>query len=281
MNWSDSPQRSDRLDRLAAEYALGTLAGGARRRFEALAQIDPRVASAAARWADLLQPLDLGQQALPAGDALWACIERRAFGDAEGEDPGPDPALDGPGAGSVPARPGLEPALAPAGWRRWLSAATVAALCLGLALGWGLSLLQQPSSPEARRGQLPESYVAMLATESGKPGLVLSSLRRGSTVDVQVLARVPVPAGKLLVLWTLDAAGVARAVAPLPALGRHFFSLDLGHPAEEAFARAEELAVSLEPAGALAALAVVPSGAYVYRGPCAKLGPAAAAPGPR
>ncbi|MCC7100255.1 MAG: RNA polymerase subunit sigma-70, partial [Rubrivivax sp.] len=67
------------LDRLAADYALGTMRGGARRRFERAMGQDARLAQAAMRWQQRLLPLDAGLPSAPAGVALWARIEREAF----------------------------------------------------------------------------------------------------------------------------------------------------------------------------------------------------------
>lgn len=244
------------IDRLAAEYTLGTLRGGARRRIAKALASEPAWAQAVLRWQQRLLPLDEHVAPLPAGDALWARIERQAFG--------------------VPA-----PA-APRWWQRLLAPLPAGALALGLLLGSvAPGLWQQLQGPAADAMQLPESYVGVLATAAGKPGLIVSSLRRGRVVDFKPLAPVAVAPERQLVLWSLDAQGVAQAIAALPplALGR-ITSLPLPQPAEALFQRAVELAVSLEPAGALPAQ---PGGAFVYRGLCGKLwpvaAPGAAAPG--
>ena len=54
--------RPEVADRLASEYVLGTLQGGARRRFEALLPAHPMLRQAVTRWNDRLQPL---AQAIP------------------------------------------------------------------------------------------------------------------------------------------------------------------------------------------------------------------------
>ena len=168
MTWHQNPRL---VDLLAGEYALGTLQGGARRRFEKLLARRPDLAEAVARW-----------------------NERMAS------------------------------------------------------------------------TQLPESYVGVLGLADGRPGLIVSSLRQGHTVDVKRLAAVPVPAGQVLYLWSLDAAGKASPVAPLPQGA--FVHLQLGAPSESVFARAVELAVSVEREASSPAM---PSSAYVYRGLCGKL----------
>jgi anti-sigma-K factor RskA len=127
----------------------------------------------------------------------------------------------------------------------------------------------QPGTDQPReQTQLPESYVGVLATADGKPGLIVSSLRRGRVVDFKRLAPVDVPPGQVLYLWSLDAKGDAQPIAALPQGG--FVSLPLQQPAEALFQRAVELAVSLEPAGTTPAK---PGSAYVYRGLCGKLWP--------
>ncbi|MEN9628023.1 MAG: hypothetical protein RJA10_1250, partial [Pseudomonadota bacterium] len=192
---------------------------------------------------------------LPAGDALWSRIERQAFG--------------GPAAASAAAAPGPVAAVQ-RWWQRLLGPVPAGALALGLLMGsLGPGLWQQLQG--SAETQLPESYVGVLAKADGKPGLIVSSLRRGRVVDFKTLSPVDVPPGRTLFLWSLDAQGVAQPIAALPT-GR-FVSLPLPQPAEALFQRAVELAVSVEAAGATPAQ---PSGAYVYRGLCGKLWPVAA-----
>ena len=50
-------QHPELLDRLASSYALGTLRGGARRRFERLLPAHPMLEAAVQRWQQRLQPL--------------------------------------------------------------------------------------------------------------------------------------------------------------------------------------------------------------------------------
>jgi anti-sigma-K factor RskA len=239
MNWHRSPEL---VDRLAAEYALGTLSGGARRRFESMMQVHPEVAHAAARWDAHFLPLG---DALPAGEAshaLWSRIENRVLGRAS-----PSPSW----------------------WRRLLGPAPAAALALGMVLGVGLPMMQEQLDPQ--RTELPQSYVGVLATPEGHPGVIVASRRHGRTLDVKVIGAVTVPPGRLAVLWTLDAGGRAEPIGALPSLNAGFTNIPLGRPSEELFARAVELAVSIEAAGPLPS---APTSAYVYRGLCGKLWPA-------
>ncbi|MCA0239404.1 MAG: anti-sigma factor [Proteobacteria bacterium] len=245
------------IDRLAADYALGTMSGGARRRFERALREDARVAQAVMRWQQRLLPLDARLPPAPAGAALWARIERQAFG------------------GATVAAADAAPAQARRWWQRWFAPLPAGALAMGLLLGSLAPALYRQLQADAFETQLPESYVGVLATADGRPGLIVSSLRRGRVVDLKRLAPVAATAAQVPYLWTLDAQGRAQAVGPLPDFdGRGLASLKLAQPAEALFQRAVELAVSLEAAGATPAQ---PSGAFVYRGLCGKLWPPAPA----
>ena len=285
MNWHRNPGL---LDRLAAEHALGTLHGGARRRFEAVMRERPEVARAAWRWAERLAGMEHATAPARADAALWARIEGRAFG---GVMTGPRAAAPATGSaaaghgraegaqGRSPGRAGAAggaAGLTGAPARAWAVGTLVLGLLLGaggmwVARGPGGAAAQGPGGP-----QLPPSYVGVLATADGRPGLIVSSLRQGRTVDLKVVSPVPLGAGQRLVLWTLDGAGRAQAVAVLPPLASGFASLPLGQPAETVFARAVALGVSVEAQGPT--LPAAPGGAYVYQGLCGKLWPVGVKP---
>jgi anti-sigma-K factor RskA len=262
MNWHQSPEL---LDRLAAEYALGTLHGGARRRFEAVLQAHPDVARAAARWQERLAPMDADLPPLPADDVLWARIEQRAFGGGvAAADARPQADVrQGRGGPSIGESLGKS---VQRWWQRWLAPIPAGALALGLLLGLvgpGLWPLLQGERDES---QLPESYIGVLSAADGRQGLIVSSLRRGRTVDLKQVQPAVVPAGQTLFLWTLDAQGVAQPVGPIPSGA--FTHVPLDRVADEVFARAVELGVTLEPAGSRPTQPTVP---YVYRGLCGKM----------
>ena len=250
------------LDRLAAEYALGTMHGGARRRFQALMRQHVIVTQAVARWDERLTPMSAQLPEMPPGDAMWSRIEQRAFGSSGSTAPSP-PALQRSVA------PPERRAAAPTWWQRLFAPLPAGALAFGLMLGVAAPTVFQLLQTEGYDAQLPESYVGVLATADGRQGLIVSSLRRGRALDLKVIQAVPVPAGSVAVLWTLDAQGRPQAVGPLPPLpAGGFVSVALPRVADELFARAVELAVTVEPAGSLPAQ---PGSAYVYRGLCGKL----------
>ena len=62
-------------DRLAAEYVLGTLNGGARRRFDALLPAHPVLRDAVAGWEKRLLPMALKSELVAPAPRVWTAIE--------------------------------------------------------------------------------------------------------------------------------------------------------------------------------------------------------------
>lgn len=232
-------QSEKAVEQLAAAYALGTLAGPARRRFESAMRVHLHLAQAVAAWDARLQPMAQRLEPIAPSPALWTRIEHRLFKASEKV----------------------------AFWRRWWSPMPAAALAIGVLMGAVLPpLWRAPTSVDESAPQLPPSYVGVLATADGQPGMIVSSLRRATTVDLKQMIQVPVPAGQTLFMWTLDAAGVATPVGPISQ--GPFVRAPLPKPAEDLFLQAVELGVTLEASGSTP---TTPSGAYVYRGLCGKL----------
>ena len=69
----------ERLDPLAREYALGTLAGPARRRFERVLRSSPAASTAVDIWRQRLSVLDLAVVPMQPPESSWRDIERRLF----------------------------------------------------------------------------------------------------------------------------------------------------------------------------------------------------------
>lgn len=151
-------------------------------------------------------------------------------------------------------------------WQRWLAPVPAGALAMGLVVGAMVPALWQAEMARQADTELPASYVGVLATALGQPGLVISSLRHGKVVDIKQVTPVPVPPGQVLYLWRIDKAGVVTGLGPLP--NGKWTHMALNEPAEKVFFSAVELAVSLEPAGTQPQ---TPSQPFVYRGLCGKL----------
>lgn len=240
MNWYRNPSA---IEQLAAAYVAGTLRGRARRRFEAVMQYQPDLVSAVNDWTQRLAPLHLALPVQTPSPELWRRIAQAT---------------------------GTAPAATPSSWWQRLLAPTPAgALALGLVMGMLLPVAWQIHSDTQRGMELPASYVGVLGTAQGQPGLIISSLRKGKVVDIKRVTPVEVPPGQTLYLWRIDKAGTVTAVAPLPGVSSAPLShLTLDEPAEQVFFPAVELAVSLEQVGTQPS---APTSPFVYRGLCGKL----------
>ena len=237
----------ERLDRLAREYALGTLSGGARRRFERVLRQSPAATLAVGVWQERLTHLSESVPAMQPRAAVWQGLEQRLF------------------ASAAPADTGSP-------WR-WL-AALFSARTLGSALaGVFLCVLVLRLQPgligmEPQRETLPASYVGLLTDASGQPAVLASSLRHGRQLTVKLLRPLVVPAGKIAQLWALPRDGSAPfPVGALPAQGSG--TVTLADSSEALFAKVSQLAVSIE--AAPAPTGGKPSGDFVLSGHCVKL----------
>lgn len=237
MKWFD---HAPLVDQLASAYVLGTLQGPARRRFETVYRSNRAVQSAVQAWVPRLGPMLTSLSPVEPSSLVWARIADRA---------------------------GLQVARVPlAWWRKWLAPIPAAALLLGTLLGGLGPTVWQMQVSSNQQNQLPESYAGVLATADGKPGLVVSSLRHGTIVDIKQVAPVVLAPGQSLYLWRIDKLGLVTPIAEFPN-GKNV-QLKLSQSAETVFFSAVELAVSLEPTGAQP---TQPSSGFVYRGLCGKL----------
>lgn len=236
----------ERLDKLAREYALGTLHGPARRRFERVLRQSPAAGLAVGVWQERLGLLSAAVPPMAPGDAVWRGLEQRLFPDAA-----PQP------AGS-----------------RW---AWLGALLSGRTLGGALAgvllcvllLRAQPGliGMEPQLDGLPPSYVGLLTDADGKPTVLASSRRHGRVLTVKMLQPVAVPAGQVAQLWALPKDGAPFPVGTVPGSGSA--KVTLTDASEKLFFSVPRLAVSFESKPAQAG--DQPSGEFVLTGNCVKL----------
>ena len=241
MNWY---QHQETVDRLAAAYVLGTLQGPARRRYEALLPRKTMLRLAVEDWTERLAPMLTDLQPMQPSRALWQAVsERTAVKNAVPDATKPLPL-----------------------WRRFFSAIPASALAMGVMLGVLAPTLWNAQPYGDSQAQLPASYVGVLGTATGQPGLIVSSLRHGKFIDVKQVVAVSVPQGMQLHVWRIDAAGNMLSLGPIPS-GK-WVQVPLPEPAERLFSQAVELAVSVE---RVDAKPVAPQLPFVYRGLCGKL----------
>jgi anti-sigma-K factor RskA len=201
--------RGELPDRLAAEYVLGTLQGGARRRFDALLPAHPALQRAVAGWEARLAPMALRAEAVPPSARAWTGIEAR-LGWREG-----------------PAR-----ARAPLQLRFWRALTALAAIA---ALMLGVMLKLVPSQPP---------MIVVLRATSGEPQALVAGLSADRReLSIQPLQRVALAPRQSLELWALPRAGAPRSLGVIAS------DRLTGLPRRELPADTKALAVSLEPLG--------------------------------
>ncbi|MGJ7504755.1 anti-sigma factor [Variovorax sp. ZT5P49] len=238
------------LDALASAYALGTLDGGARRRFERLMRDRADVRDVVAQWEQRLGQLALSvPQRKPSAD-LWRAIAART-------------------------QPAQARQARPSRWTGWLRpagfgfgglvAGVIAASALFLAVPGIFITSDQLAMRTGER--LPQSYVGVLTDTEGRGRLLVSSLRHGRTVTLKVLGAtaLPVSGDERLVLWALPADAAPFAVGVVPASGAG--TLTLPDTSEKLLSKVSRLVVTRERSASPAA----PSADVVLSGACAKL----------
>lgn len=176
-------------DRLAAEYALGTLRGAARRRFEGLLTAHPLLRAAVAEWTQRLMMLGASIVPVQPPASVWTRIELRLFPDTR------------------PIRP------PPPWWRQLALWRTATGLATAAAVAFAVVLLRPSPSlppvvvvlaPNPQAGARPASFVASVSADGG--ALVL-----------RPLGPIPVDAARALELWAVPAAGSPRSLGLISA----------------------------------------------------------------
>jgi len=239
----------ERLDRLAREYALGTMTGRAKRRFEKLLRDAPPAMHAVAAWQERFSVLAAGVPAMQPREQVWSGLEQRLF------------------------TPAKTAARGPLQWL-WdlLSVRTLGSALAGIVL-CVIVLRSQPGlvGLETPSETLPASYVGLLLDANGKPTVLANSRRHGRQMTVKVLQPLVVPAGKLARLWAFPANGAPFPVAVLPRLPavKESVSFTLPDESEKLFANVGRLAVSIDDAPARPGDA--PPAEFALSGHCVKL----------
>lgn len=235
------------LDKLAAEYVLGTLRGRARRRFEQILRTRPAAQAAVRAWEDRLGRLASSVAPVKPPDRVWAAVEAQL----------PQTARAAPKQRS---------------WLDWLK--PVAGFAFGAMLVVGLvsnnpALFVSVDDVAQQKQALPQSYVGLLLDDAGQPTLLASSTRQGTRLTVKFLRPVD-PAGKVLQLWALPKDGAPFPVGVVtPVKPTASSTLELRDVSEKLFANVPRLAVSLEDAPVQAG--AQPAGPFVLSGFCVKL----------
>ena len=170
-------------DRLAAEYVLGTLTGGARRRFDALLPAHPALRQAVAGWETRLLPMALKTHSVQPRAQVWSAIEQQLGWTAP-------PAAKSASSGRLRF------------WQLFATAATVAAVVLGTL---------------PRHEPVAPPMIVVLHATKGSETIVagLSPDRRQLTV--QPLQKVALTSDQSLELWALKKDGPPASLGVIAA----------------------------------------------------------------
>ena len=220
------------VDRLAAEYVLGTLRDGARRRFDTLQARHAVIRRAVEQWQDRLCPLAEFAAPVAPRPQVWDNISRQI------------------GLKQSSNASWLQRLRDNLGFWRGLSLAstTLAALLVVVLL-------------TRQFGEAPPSFVAMLADEKSQPVAVVTGNARTHSLTVKLVAPQNVAADRSLELWAVPKEGNPRSLGLLAADG----SITLALPANATPDTVPLLAVTLEPKGG-SPKADGPTGPIVFKG---------------
>lgn len=240
-------------DLLAAEYALGSLDAEERAQAEEKAKTDNSFAAGVADWEQRLSPLADAVEPVKAPAGLWRRIEA---------------ALGGL-AGQIQRQPDdlrsmiedLQRSLA--AWR--MAAVSAAAAAAAIALAWfgGVDMPFREAEP-------PSKYVAMLQSEAGKTGFVVTFDMANKTCAVRTVLP-DIPDAKAYELWAVMKG--KKAPMSLGLVGTSDYAM-VPMPATlnaEMMKDGLQLAISVEPPGG--APAGQPMGPVVFAGNLMKLTP--------
>ena len=243
---------SSLMEQLAASYALGTLRGGARRRFEALARDNATLRAAALIWQGRLASVaELQPQEAPS-PAVWKRIENLVKADKQAQTM--QAARAKPAAGGWWASLGL-----------WRGAAGAGALAAVVAVVTGLNLNTQLSgqvqSLTARLSATPEiEYVAVLADDKASASMLVTFDPKNKKLLLKRVGAFQEQPDKSLQLWALPAGSGPKS---LGVLGRE--AVVRLSAADSDVREVPTLAISLEPRGGAPA-GSGPSGPLLFKG---------------
>jgi Anti-sigma-K factor rskA len=257
------------LEHLTSQYVLGTLQGGARRRFERL-QLDRidirmRVATWEMRLGQLAQSVPPQQ----VSNKLWPAIAARTLAAAA-------QTSARAAASASPSKVMPRSSTSSSPWA-WLKPAgfTVGGVTAGVlaasALFFTVPTLFVTSDQIAMRTgeRLPQSYVGLLTDAQGNGKLLASSLRQGKTMTIKVIGPISAPAAGRLVMWAVPADpaknGPAFVLGNVPLTGS--LVSQLPDTSEKLLSKVSKLIVTVE----TEPTPTKPSDALVYSCNCAKL----------
>ncbi|MFC3684193.1 anti-sigma factor [Hydrogenophaga luteola] len=251
----DIHRHPELLDRLAAAYAIGTLRGGARRRFETLARERAPVRAAALVWQSRVASMTELEPAVTPSPVVWTRIHNLIEAERE------QAAMAA--ARAAPAPP------PPTGWWRslalWRGAAGAGALATVLAVVTTVGLRDrlgaQIDELQAKLGNQPQiEYVAVLNDEQASASMLVTFDPKNRKLTLQRVGGYQEAADKSLQLWALPPGSKPRSLGVLSQ--EKLLQLAAG---EGDVREVPALAISLEPKGGVPS-ETGPTGPVLFKG---------------
>ncbi|WP_334186462.1 anti-sigma factor [Noviherbaspirillum sp.] len=238
MNLQNLKRNDKLLEQLAGEYVLGTLRGGARRRFERWLRDDVIVKRAVAEWQDRLHPMAEFAPSAQPSPQVWQAIEKQLK-------------------------------LAPAPVRQdrrsfWLGLREDLSFWRGLgmastALATILVTVMLTRQPEPAMQTM--SFVATLSDEKAQPVMVVTGDAKRRQMTVKVVMPQNIAADRSLELWAVPKQGAPRSLGLVANNG----TVVLPMPEDATPESIPVLAISLEPKGG-SPNPNAPSGPVIFKG---------------
>jgi anti-sigma-K factor RskA len=266
MNLIDHP---DLADRLAAAYALGTLRGGARRRFEAQARQSPTLRAAALAWQERFAAITELQLTDAPSPNVWKRIENVVSGERL------------PVVVMNPEPPNMNWLKSLGRWRAaTFATGMIAVAALGVSLYLGGELGQRESQLaelDRARNTLSQQnvqlasqlqaqpviqYVAVLSDDQSQASMLVTFDPKHNTLTLKRLGAYQEGADKSLQLWTVPPGAAPRSLGVI----------DPANPLVKLTAVENQvkdphvLAISLEPKGGVPGEGG-PTGPVLFKGP--------------
>ena len=198
------------IERLAAEHALGTLRGAARRRFTRLCDTNATALRAVHRWEDDLSALTRTLKPVEPSARVWQGISAQLFAQRA-------------------------PIAARAARRRAWSVAAAAGL-VAIAVMVGVFVRQPPTV-------LPT--LAVLGSDAAHPVWRIGRGKESAALSIEVVGVIEHPSGKAYELWALPRGGSPVSLGLLPGAGS--LTRALNDRQRAALLVADKVAVSVEP----------------------------------
>ncbi len=253
-------QHPELLDRLAASYALGTLRGPARRRFEAMAREQAPVRAAALIWQSRLSSINELQPSETPAPAVWTRIENLVVAEREQK------TMQAARTEAKHSTTQTE------GWGSWLRSLTVwrltsaaGAVATVAALTVGLNLRQTLGSEIAQlQTQLQATpqieYVAVLADDKADASMLVTFEPKSKKLTLQRVGGYQEAGDRSLQLWALPPSGGPKSLGVLGS--EKLLRLTAG---ENDVREVPMLAISLEPKGGVPS-ETGPTGPVLFKG---------------